>query len=764
MLTTFQVGIVRSGRFKQERTLNQNSSPVTGRVAVCDCHPTDHIGRRGESTRTKMNVQRTVRAAHKLKRDRCVAQLFRIVQSSICFFALLGSPGMATEYEMLHQTLTATNGQNLSFSGSIHTDGTTGAIGPINITGLSTDGFDLGGLDLGGDDDLAANLTADATSIALPLGGYLHVDFDRRQGQAMVTDSLSWSETNGHPTLSYRSSWDDILVSDGIAMPSRYIAVAKQQPLIRPVDQTRFAHAAYYNVSCGNHGCDGDEDSDFEASIDFRTTHNFARAGEWWSNESSTIGSNFISATGRLYGSWEPFGAPSASQEAHSRIQFQLAQPTTYNLDGNVYGGTAPRIVFSGPGGMISELNVGEFGVSNSLNSRGILSPGTYELSGIADNEIGWFDIDESYGATFRVAPLPSEFHPIASISSNSPSDHWPASNLIQGPQTGHEGDGEWSKIAEGADGNWVTGACGFPCDYFESNDAPVLTIDLGEDRLLTEIDVWGYDGTNANGMSEFSLRFATAAEGSTGFGQSIDYNPTFSGLVNDSVIRQPLLFERTVAARFVELTATDNFFVAPGDGSGGETPGGDRVGLGEIAFPISSSVMPLVLTADFDGNGSLDTNDIQLLVRRIRSDEYVIHFDLNSDNKLNAEDIRAWVTDYADTWIGDANLDGEFNSSDFVFVFESGQYEDTMKGNSTWATGDFNGDGEFNTGDLVFAFQDGGYEKGPRIVNAHAVPEPNAGHILSLAILLLASRGSFRGATNFRRGIILRHAMQCRC
>jgi hypothetical protein len=59
---------------------------------------------------------------------------------------------------------------------------------------------------------------------------------------------------------------------------------------------------------------------------------------------------------------------------------------------------------------------------------------------------------------------------------------------------------------------------------------------------------------------------------------------------------------------------------------------------------------------------------------------------------------------------LGDANLDGRFNSSDLVQVFAAGQYEDALAGNSTWSTGDWNGDGEFTTSDLVLAFQVGQY------------------------------------------------------
>jgi hypothetical protein len=46
-------------------------------------------------------------------------------------------------------------------------------------------------------------------------------------------------------------------------------------------------------------------------------------------------------------------------------------------------------------------------------------------------------------------------------------------------------------------------------------------------------------------------------------------------------------MFPLTVA-RYVEFTAIDNHFVEPGDGTApGSIAGGDRTGLGEIAFAI---------------------------------------------------------------------------------------------------------------------------------------------------------------------------------
>lgn len=58
----------------------------------------------------------------------------------------------------------------------------------------------------------------------------------------------------------------------------------------------------------------------------------------------------------------------------------------------------------------------------------------------------------------------------------------------------------------------------------------------------------------------------------------------------------------------------------------------------------------------------------------------------------------------------GDSNLNGIFNSSDLLLVFQAGGYEDEVAGNARWETGDWNGDGEFNSSDLVFVFQSGMY------------------------------------------------------
>jgi hypothetical protein len=65
----------------------------------------------------------------------------------------------------------------------------------------------------------------------------------------------------------------------------------------------------------------------------------------------------------------------------------------------------------------------------------------------------------------------------------------------------------------------------------------------------------------------------------------------------------------------------------------------------------------------------------------------------------------------YENRLIGDVNDDGRFESGDLVQVFQAGEYEDDVVGNSSFEEGDWNGDAEFDSADMVIAFQPGHYE-----------------------------------------------------
>ncbi|MCA9216720.1 MAG: hypothetical protein KDB27_26805 [Planctomycetales bacterium] len=136
-------------------------------------------------------------------------------------------------------------------------------------------------------------------------------------------------------------------------------------------------------------------------------------------------------------------------------------------------------------------------------------------------------------------------------------------------------------------------------------------------------------------------------------------------------------------------------------------------------------------ICGDLDRNGSVDVADIDLLTEVTHAGEFNGQFDLIPDGKLDEFDRNDWVHGCANTYFGDANVDGDFNSRDLVTVFQAAEYEDAIGMNSTWAEGDWNGDGDFTSRDLVLAFQDGGYELGSHQTASTVVPEPSASAIL---------------------------------
>ncbi|MCA9169715.1 MAG: hypothetical protein KDB23_18705 [Planctomycetales bacterium] len=128
-------------------------------------------------------------------------------------------------------------------------------------------------------------------------------------------------------------------------------------------------------------------------------------------------------------------------------------------------------------------------------------------------------------------------------------------------------------------------------------------------------------------------------------------------------------------------------------------------------------------IPGDFNAALVLSVVDIDYLIQGIRNGTDLV-LDLNDDALVNSNDLAFWISELKRTYFGDANLDGVFNSTDLVEVFNSGEYEDDVVSNSTWGEGDWNADGDFTTRDMVLAFQDGGYEQGPRAA-LPTVPEP---------------------------------------
>lgn len=111
-------------------------------------------------------------------------------------------------------------------------------------------------------------------------------------------------------------------------------------------------------------------------------------------------------------------------------------------------------------------------------------------------------------------------------------------------------------------------------------------------------------------------------------------------------------------------------------------------------------------LTGDFNLDGLLTASDIDLMCQEIRSGDGRAAFDVDQNGSVNVDDHLFLVEQLFQRQIGDANLDGVFDTADLVLIFQSAEYEDDQVGNSVWESGDWNCDGEFDSSDLVLSLQ----------------------------------------------------------
>jgi hypothetical protein len=127
------------------------------------------------------------------------------------------------------------------------------------------------------------------------------------------------------------------------------------------------------------------------------------------------------------------------------------------------------------------------------------------------------------------------------------------------------------------------------------------------------------------------------------------------------------------------------------------------------LGQPPSPGFLPGTdIVGDLNHDGQVNAADIDTLCQGIRQGDAAL--DWNGDGAIDERDLSYFVQSTLGSTIGDANVDGIFNSSDLVLIFQAGEYEDGVANNSTWSDGDWNCDGEFNSRDIVLAFQAGGY------------------------------------------------------
>jgi hypothetical protein len=149
---------------------------------------------------------------------------------------------------------------------------------------------------------------------------------------------------------------------------------------------------------------------------------------------------------------------------------------------------------------------------------------------------------------------------------------------------------------------------------------------------------------------------------------------------------------------------------------------------LGDWSYGVSTD------PGDFDMDGDIDADDIDLLMANLGGDPAV--YDLTNDGVVDQDDVDEWVFNIVPigenigTVYGDFNLDGEVNAGDLALLATN---YGTV-GDWGWATGDGNGDGNVDAGDLAMLATNYG-------TVVHPVPEP-----VTLSLLAVG------GATLLRR------------
>ena len=130
----------------------------------------------------------------------------------------------------------------------------------------------------------------------------------------------------------------------------------------------------------------------------------------------------------------------------------------------------------------------------------------------------------------------------------------------------------------------------------------------------------------------------------------------------------------------------------------------------------------------------------IDEMTTAVNSQSGDLHFDLTDDAVVDAADRDRLITEINGTNAGDSNLDGLFDSSDLVRVFQINAYDDPDFEDVTWESGDWNGDDRVDSSDLIAAFRIGHYRHDAEL--PRAVPEPRA---ISVWLALVAMCGILR-------------------
>ena len=169
-----------------------------------------------------------------------------------------------------------------------------------------------------------------------------------------------------------------------------------------------------------------------------------------------------------------------------------------------------------------------------------------------------------------------------------------------------------------------------------------------------------------------------------------------------------------------------------------GTNPRGAR----EAFVTYLSDLAPVV--GDFNSDGLLDVQDIDLLSAAILSTSPNALFDIDESQRVDRRDLDYMLQSLLNSLPGDTNLDGHVDFSDFVSLSSN------FGSSGGWAQGDFDANRKVDFVDfLIFSSN---FTNAP---NAATVPEPNTcGLILMVLILKIALRRRNRSRRSQSRAV----------
>ncbi|MEM8679642.1 MAG: zinc-dependent metalloprotease family protein [Planctomycetota bacterium] len=167
-----------------------------------------------------------------------------------------------------------------------------------------------------------------------------------------------------------------------------------------------------------------------------------------------------------------------------------------------------------------------------------------------------------------------------------------------------------------------------------------------------------------------------------------------------------------------------------------------DKINVAQTSTIFQSPFLQFFADGDFDADGDYSCADIDALTAAIATDQHDLTFDLNGDTLVNQSDLQAWLVEAgreepANTngnpyLVGDANLDGLVDGSDFV-IWNTSKFTS----NSAWCSGDLNADGVVDGADFL-QWNDNKFTSAADLT---AVPEPSCVRLLLLCGIVLVCR-----------------------